>query len=296
MKITADLKISVIILSLNAGENLNTLLDAVYGQSLPPYEVIVVDSESEDNTVAIAESYGAMVYTIKRCEFNHGGTRDYAMRQSKGDWVLFLTQDAVPSEPTLLEKMAEMLEENEQMAAVYARQIPREDATYMECLIREFNYPSESHVYCKEDIVAHGIKTFFMSDVCAMYRKHVYFKLGGFERDVKTNEDMLYAAKAIHNGYSIGYEAAASVLHSHNFSLKEQFKRNYLQGYEIERHRKILIADSQNSEGIKLVKYVSREMLSRGKLFHWIYFGFDCVARYLGSHMGKQRAAKGQSE
>lgn len=292
MEEMTDLRISVIILTLNAEGNLDALLAAIYKQSLPPYEVIVADSESQDNTVAIAESYGATVLPIRRCEFNHGRTRDYALRKSNGEYVLFLTHDAIPSDPRLIETLAKKLAENAQMAAVYARQLPREDASYMERLVRDYNYPAESHVYTQADIPEHGIKTFFMSDVCAMYKKDIYLQIGGFETDIKTNEDMLYAAKAIHNGYSIGYEASAAVIHSHNFSLKEQYERNYIQGDEIERHREMLTAGSQNSEGIKLVKSVSKEMLSRGKFFTWVYFGFDCVARFLGSKAGKRRARK----
>lgn len=122
-------------------------------------------------------------------------------------------------------------------------------------------------------------------------------KLGGFESGIKTNEDMFYAANAIRNGYCVGYAAEAEVVHSHNFSLKDQYQRNFIQGYEIERHKHILSsADgesvSQNAEGMKLVKIVSKRMLAEGKVFSWIHFGFDCCARYAGSYMGKRKARK----
>lgn len=287
---TIDQKISVIILTLNAEENIEKLLADLNRQTVQPCEVIIVDSESKDKTVQICMAHGASVLPIKRSDFNHGGTRNYALRQSKGDYVLFLTHDAIPSDKQLLEKLSLTLSRSDKMAAVYARQLPREDATYMERLVRDYNYPVESHIYSSSDIVAHGIKTFFMSDVCAMYKRSVYLELGGFETDIKTNEDMLYAAKAINNGYSIGYEASAYVVHSHNFSLAEQYKRNYIQGYEIERHKELLTAGSQNAQGMKLVKVVSKEMLSHGRVFSWIRFGFDCCARYAGSYLGKRKA------
>lgn len=282
-------KVSVIIMTLNAEKNTKKLFAELKKQTVQPFEVIVADSESTDNTVQICRENGAIVLPIKRSEFNHGGTRDYAMKHSSGDYVLMLTHDAIPKDEMLIEKLANALAQNEGMAAVYARQLPYEDATYMEQLVREYNYPPVSHIYSSCDIPYHGIKTFFMSDVCAMYKRDIYFKVGGFELDLKTNEDMLYAARAIHSGYSIGYEASAHVIHSHNFSLKEQYKRNYIQGYEIERHREMLTAGSQNSEGMKLVKVISKEMLTKGKVFEWICFGFDCCARYFGSFMGKRR-------
>ena len=118
----------------------------------------------------------------------------------------------------------------------------------MEQLVRTFNYPAKSKVRSKDYIPEMGIKTFFASDVCSAYRRNIYEELGGFDYPIKTNEDMFYAAKVINAGYKIAYRADAEVLHSHNFTLKEQYKRNYIQGYEIERHRDILGKSSQESE------------------------------------------------
>lgn len=287
--------ISAIILTMNAEKNIAQLIQSIRNQTVVPCEIIVADSESVDKTVSIAKDLGARILPIKRSEFNHGGTRDYALKQSTGKYVLFLTHDAVPANKFLIERLVDTLESSPKMAAVYGRQLPREDATYMERLVRDYNYPAEGHVYEIKDIPVHGIKTFFMSDVCAMYRRDVYEKIGGFETDIKTNEDMFYAANAINNGYAVGYAANAEVVHSHNFSLREQYQRNFIQGYEIERHKKLLSSASgenvsQNSEGMKLVKNVTRKMLSKGRVFSWIHFGFDCCARYAGSYMGKKKA------
>jgi len=287
--------VSAIILTMNAEKNIVPLLQTLQDQTVAPCEIIVADSESTDNTVSIAKEYGAKILPIKRSEFNHGGTRDYALQQSKGEYILYLTHDAVPANNVLIERLVDMLKSTPKMAVVYGRQLPRENATYMERLVRDYNYPAEGHVYEAKDISAHGIKTFFMSDVCALYRRNIYEKIGGFETDIKTNEDMFYAASAISNGYAVGYAADAEVVHSHNFSLKEQYRRNYIQGYEIERHKQLLSSASgenvsQNSEGIKLVKVVTKKMLSKGRVFSWIHFGFDCCARYAGNYMGRKKA------
>ena len=99
---------------------------------------------------------------------------------------------------------------------------------------------------------------------------------------------MFYAAKVIQNGYKVAYTAEAEVYHSHNFTFLEQYRRNYLQGYEIEKHRQLLGYVKQESEGIKLVKYVSRELLRHGHILEFIKFGFDCCARFMGSRAGKK--------
>lgn len=282
--------ISIIIPTLNAGGEINGLLEKLSEQTIPVSEIIIVDSASSDDTLSICKNYPAVqVININRSDFDHGKTRDMAFRQSKGDIVVFMTQDAIPVDKYFLEKLLAPLAD-ERVAVSTGRQLPKATATKMEKLVRSFNYPEESHIRSKEDLPQMGIKTFFCSDVCAAYKRSIYLSLGGFDYPLKTNEDMFFAAKAINAGYRIAYAADAQVFHSHNFTFREQYKRNFIQGYEIERHRAELGKVKQESEGIKLVKYVSLELLKHGQIISFVRFGFDCVARLMGSRAGKRKA------
>lgn len=279
--------VSVVIPTLNAGNKLNKLLYALKEQSLPAEEILVVDSSSEDNAVEICRQYkNVSLLSIPRDSFDHGGTRDMALRRCKGDIIVFLTQDAIPANSEFLEKLIKPLEEY-QTAISVGRQLPRKDATKAEALVRRFNYPPYSSIRSKEDIPILGIKAFFCSDSCAAYRKDIYLKLGGFEYPLESNEDMFFAAKALQSGYRIAYTAEAMVYHSHNFSLREQYQRNYLQGYEIERHRELIGDVSLNTEGLKLVRTVSGNLLTEGAVGAFLFFVLNCCARWLGNRNGK---------
>ena len=225
---------------------------------------------------------------IKRKDFDHGATRDMALKQSKGEIVIFMTQDALPADKYFIKNLVAPLLADKKMAVVSGRQLPRNDATKMERLVREFNYPDKSNVREKKDLPKYGIKTYYCTDVCAAYNRQIYLELGGFEYPLRTNEDMFYAAVAVKNGYKVAYEASAKVIHSHNMTLKQQYERNYIQGIEIERHKELLGDVSMNSEGTKLVKYVSKELLKKGDIISFVHFGFDCMARYLGNKKGKK--------
>ncbi len=281
------MSISVIIPTLNAEKDLSDLLMTLSAQTVAPDEVIVIDSESEDRTASLAEAAGAKVLHVARKDFDHGRTRDFALRQSVGDIVVFLTQDAVPANRSFLENLIRPLGE-EKVAVATGRQLPKTDAFPMEKLVRWFNYPAESHVRSEKDVEKMGIKAFFCSDVCAAYNRKIYLELGGFDYPLKTNEDMFFAAKAIRGGYRVAYAADAIVFHSHNFSLKEQYNRNRIQGYEIDRHRPILGEVSQESEGMKLVKYVTSGLLHQGQVYDVFRFGLDCCARLFGSRAGRR--------
>lgn len=286
------MSVSVIIPTLNAEKELPKLLYTLHRQKQRIDEIIVIDSESIDRTVEICqEDKSVSLIQIKRKDFDHGKTRDMAFRYSKGDIVVFLTQDAVPTNRYFLGNLIKPLS-NDNVVLSTGRQLPKKNATRMERLVRLYNYPDTSYIRSKDDLACMGIKTFFCSDVCAAYRREVYFELGGFDYPIKTNEDMFYAAKVINANYRISYTANAMVYHSHNFTLKEQYKRNYIQGYEIERHRKELHDVAQESEGLKLVKYVSSRLLKKGHIISFVHFGLDCTARLLGSKMGERKAIK----
>lgn len=279
--------ITVIIPTLNAKNEIEKLVNKLLKQSYPINEIIVIDSSSEDGTVKICNSLPVKLINIARKDFDHGKTRDIALRESKGDIVIFMTQDAVPTNNELISELVAPFSDPE-VAIVTGRQLPKSDASAMEKAIRKFNYPSTSQIRTRIDIPQYGIKTFFSSDVCAAYNRLIYEKIGGFEYPLKTNEDMFFAAKAINAGYKVIYNAEAKVFHSHNLSLREQYRRNYIQGYEIEKHQDLLNGVSQNSEGIMLVKFVSKKLLAQGRLFSFIHFGMDCIARYMGSKNGKK--------
>ena len=172
------------------------------------------------------------------------------------------------------------------------RQIPRPDARPFDKLVRNFNYPSVSRIRSASDIPELGIKAFFTSDCCCAYRRDIYEKLGGFDFPVKIAEDLFFGAKAINAGYKIAYVPEAGVIHSHNLTFLQQYKRYFLTGYELEKHKDILFGVSHAKEGFKLVRYVSTNLLKRGHIFSLVHFGFDCIARLLGNRMGRRAYRK----
>lgn len=290
-------RVSVIIPTLNAERELKGLLSALEKQTVSPAEILVVDSSSSDGTAALAAAYPRVrVFTIPRESFNHGGTRQMAAGEAEGDFLLFMTQDAVPASESLIQDLLASLREDETVAAAYARQLPREDASARERLVRQFNYPDEREVRSAEDIPRLGIKAFFLSDVCAVYRRASFRDLGGFETEVLSNEDMLFAAKALRRGYRIAYAADARVIHSHNLSLREQYERNRIQGYEIARHRDLLGEASASREGIRMLKTVAGQLLRQGRVLSVFALGADCAARYLGSRAGERRFRKDRAD
>lgn len=284
--------ISVIIPTLNAEHEVEGLLAVLERQSVQPIEILIVDSASDDRTVELVRKHKRVrLLEIDRQDFNHGTTRDMALRESSGDFVCFLTQDAVPVSDDYLKRLVAPMVDDSDIALVSGRQLPKIDARRFEQLVRDFNYPDTPSVRSKCDLKKFGIKTFFASDTCSAYRRSAYLECGGFER-VNTNEDMLMAARFIALGMKVAYEPCAEVYHSHNLTPFQQFARNRAVGFFLETHANDLMQASEIGEGGRLVKAVFSQLLREGNLVESIAFGFDCCARLLGNRAGRRAARK----
>jgi glycosyltransferase involved in cell wall biosynthesis len=88
--------LSVVMITYNEAENLNRSLSAITWAD----EIIVVDRHSEDSTVAIAQSFGAKVFSHEWLGF--GAQKNLAISHATSDWVLSLDADEVISPQSAL--------------------------------------------------------------------------------------------------------------------------------------------------------------------------------------------------
>lgn len=287
--------IAVIIPTLNAEGEIGALLDSIEGQSMRPAEVIVVDSDSDDATREIVRAHrGVTLLKIDRGDFNHGLTRDMALRRTRAEFVCFMTQDAVPADDRLFESLLAPMAEDPDIALVTARQLPKPSARRFEQLVRAFNYPNERRTRDMSDVPRCGIKAFFASDVCSLYRRSAYLSCGGF-REVVTYEDLIMAASLIGAGLKVSYEPTARVYHSHNLTPRQQFIRNREGGMCLQEHKGELLGASEVGEGGRLVRAVSAQLIKEGRFGELAAFAVDCAARLAGNRMGRRDVRKGKA-
>ena len=212
----------------NAGNQWQDWIVAYQQQTLKADEVVVVDSSSSDQTTKWAEEAGFSVHSIPQAVFNHGGTRNQAVKFAEhfADIIVFMTQDAILASPdSLANLLASFADPN--VAAVCGRQLPHANATPLAAHARYFNYPAQSRLKSKADIPTLGIKTAFMSNSFAAYRRSVFEELGGFPDNTILAEDMYLTANMVLAGYKIAYCAEATVFHSHNYTLRQELQRYF---------------------------------------------------------------------
>lgn len=195
------MKIDVIIPVYKPGAELFTLLDKLENQTVPVQKIILMNTESslgtavnqgaapgeeggrngQDTRNTAREDVGGSwkkltegvdfsarypnteVHHISKQEFDHGGTRHQGVQYSDADIFVMMTQDAMPVDSFLVERLTAHL--TGKAASAYARQLPGEDSSEFERASRIFNYPEVSRCKTVADLEILGIKTFFCSNV-----------------------------------------------------------------------------------------------------------------------------------
>lgn len=286
------MSISVIIPTLNAERWITKQLNMLLRQTAPA-EILVIDSGSTDATVSIVRAHADRVrlLEIPNEDFDHGGTRDHALRQSTGDVVCFLTQDAIPVDERCIERLLAALSTPD-VAAVFGRQIAYSDVPEYERLTRAFNYPEQPRVWREADIPRYGVKAYFFSNVCAAYRRDAYLAVGGFDASIITNEDMMMAAKLLHGGYGLAYEPEAAVYHSHHYTIREDYRRTERIGMVMEQYRDRLSGAHADAEGWRMFRFVGGELARQGHIGALLVFSVHVIIRFAGNRIGK---AKGRN-
>lgn len=274
------------------GPEFAELIERLERQSVPVHRILLVNTERKYWEKFVRENPhwksrdNVEVRHISKEEFDHGKTRHEAVKRSGTEIFVMMTQDAMPANEFVLERLISPLADKS-IAVSYARQLAREEAGTVERFTRQFNYPAKSRIKSAEDIPELGIKTFFCSNVCAAYNRDIYERQGGFVQRAIFNEDMIYAAGCIRAGYRIAYAADAEVIHSHQYTNREQFHRNFDLGVSQAEHPEVFESVPPESEGIKLVRRTAKYLRKKGESRLILPMYITSIYKFFGYKLGK---------
>jgi glycosyltransferase involved in cell wall biosynthesis len=227
--------ISVVLLVKDGGDDLGRCLDGIERQRVnDEVEMIVIDSGSQDDSVALARGRGAHVHEIGSDEFRHGATRNLGAQHARGDVLVFTSQDAYADQDDWLERLTAPLRNDEDVAGVYGRQVPHPDATPPERFFLDFLYGPEAREQLAGRAEALSMRTTLFSNVNSAVRRELWERYP-FADDLVFAEDQDWARRVLLAGHRIRYEPEAVVRHSHAYTIRTAFKRFYDSGASAER-------------------------------------------------------------
>lgn len=236
-------RIPIIIPTRNAGPVLGDVLTAIAGQSgrFEP-QIVAIDSGSTDGTVDRLKRHGATVIGVRPGEFNHGQTRNEALKSVEGDFAILLVQDAVPASRKWISALVQPLLDTPSIAGTFARQVPnarasRVTAHYLAQWIAARSEPRTVGPLRPEAFAGmtpadrHAICAF--DNVCSCIRIRVWkdhpFAATPIAEDLEWARDVLLA------GHTLAYVPGAVVEHSHERPISYELQRTYLVHQRLER-------------------------------------------------------------
>lgn len=281
-------KTSIIIPTLEAERSLDEQVAALRRQTWPVDEVIVLDSSSSDHTVRRGRHAGCRTMIIPRSEFSHGRTRNLGAQLSRGNILVFMTQDALPADQDFLANLVSPIVA-QQAVASYGRQIPYPHASAGERFTRCYNYPDESFIKTIDQMPKLGMRTYFFSNVASALSRESFMQLGGFPNKVIVNEDMLFCSRALRAGYAVAYQAEARVYHSHDYALHDYFRRYFDIGvFFSQAAERLHGTHCCTTEGLHFMGEQLLYLLREGACFEIPRCLTESGLKYLAFHMGKR--------
>lgn len=231
--VTINEKVSVIIPTKNAGNDFQFLLDKIKAQKkIKEIEIIIIDSGSEDNTLEIGKNYTNLILLIPPENFSHSKTRNMAAEKARGDYLFFLTQDAIPISESMIYDMIKILKSDPKISIVTCRQIPRSDAELM-AIYNHYSYYKTMSIY--NDLIVSSNNLNQLSSIqkrkisqtannCILIDKKLFLNYRFFGDYA---EDLDLSLRLLRDSYKICYLYSHAIIHSHNRGCLYYFKVNY---------------------------------------------------------------------
>ena len=168
--------ISIIIPTFNEGDRLGATVESVRAQTVP-FEIIVVDAGSSDDTVAVARAAGAVVIAGPRQQRAH--QLNLGAKHATSNALLFLHADTLLPEGAL-DGLAQALRDRRVMGGAFVRR-----------------YASRSvllRATCRLAHLRNRAIGWHLGDQAMFVRKSTFFQLGGF-REVDSFEDLDFSRR-----------------------------------------------------------------------------------------------------
>lgn len=211
-------QISVVIRTKNNADVIEMTLSALFSQSLQPAEVLVIDTGSTDQTLAILKKYPVRIKEIPSSDYYPGQVLNQGMQETRGSITVFLNSDAVMLSSLSLENLLAAFEDP-YIQGVCARQIPRPDA--YRWVKRDYAkaFPQTSHLPPWQPF-----------SMCFSAIRRSMWTVRPFYTDAWGSEDVEWAIALKKRGEKLAYAPTSLVMHSHNYTLPQLYGRKFIEG------------------------------------------------------------------
>ncbi len=210
------LRVSIVIPVYNRASLIGPVIEALLDQTYKPFEIIIVDDGSTDNTERIVSSY--QVKYIYQENRGPAAARNRGFRESGGDIIAFIDSDCI-AKKDWLENLIKGFDFAEVGAVAGSYDIANPESLLSRLIHEEIKW---RHSGFKRYIRAFGSYN-------VAIRREVFEKVGGFDETYRTasGEDNDLSYRILKAGYKIRFMPDALVAHYHTENLFKYLKEQY---------------------------------------------------------------------
>lgn len=222
------MRISVVVRAHNEAEGIERLMLGISAQSMAPQEVILVDSGSTDDTVAIARAGGAEIVNIDKADFTFGRALNRGCAVAGGEILVFVSAHAYPARSTWLQHLVAPFAED-RVALSYGRQRGNGTNRFSEHQIFAAWFPPRS--VCPQT-------THFCNNANCAIRRSAWEE-HPYDETLTGLEDLAWAKEVQARGRWLAYVAEAEVVHVHDEpweQVRNRYRREAMAMRSIDEH------------------------------------------------------------
>lgn len=209
----ADLACSVLIRTFNSGGTLGAVLERLGGSSID--EILVVDSGSTDETLRIAESFGARIIRVEGA-FHYSSSLNLGFEVAGNAWVVVISSHCIPVRDKLLPRIRKSISRMSSDAVVI----------YGRCMLFAENLDPAG--YCEYDLDDWRSRKIRGGNGFAVYRKSAWEEKA-FDETIPTAEDMEWLRWHLRQGRKAGVEQELVAMYRNKGSLRYMFRKGWIE-------------------------------------------------------------------
>lgn len=215
------IKVSVIVPAYQASKTISNCISALQQQDVElPYEVIVVDDGSADDTANQVD--GSCVRLIRH-ENKKGAAaaRNSGISAANGEILCFTDADCMPKEDWI----RQLLTSFDDPEIIGAKGVYRTKQKEIVARFVQIEYEDKYDLLRTQDTIN------FIDTYSAAYRKNIIVENGGFDEQVFFVEDQELSFRLASRGYQMVFQPSAMVYHLHSNSVKAYLRKKFMIGY-----------------------------------------------------------------
>lgn len=211
--------LSILIRNLNEAENLKVTLQSIRKQVCEfAYEIVVVDNESEDNSVEIALAAGAKVVSLKRGDFSFGYALNFGIEHCAGEIILIMSAHVVLLSELFLQQLPNYFNDEKVAGLRFINAADRQQ------VMQSIQEGPRQLVYTGEAGFADVHWVHLLVNHCAAIRRSCW-KLLPFDSQLIASEDKRWSLDILKKGFTLVYHVQCFYLYIKQPSRDGKIKR-----------------------------------------------------------------------